>query len=188
MSSFHVVTPNTEGIGLAVFTAVQVVGTRPRIQKQAAVVCCSSSFARHFSITLKMPPVGLHGHCHTLRSMVSSASVSSAVRRSARLTRSAAQLAADFHLLQLSQFLLGHADLSLTTWTAVDGNHTYSLRAVGLKRSKTFASPPSWLGTSAMHWSLPRVYQPGCVPQDPEQIVKKRAYLGTSLWEPNDIL
>ena len=102
--------------------------TRPRIPKHAAVVCCSSSFARHFSVTLKMPPVGLHGHCHTLRSMVSSASVSSAVRRSARLTRSAAQLAADFHLLQLSQFLLGHLFDN-----PVDGNHTYPLRARGLK-------------------------------------------------------
>ena len=38
---------------------------------------CSSSFARHFSVTLKMPPVGLHGHCHTLRRKVSLASVPS---------------------------------------------------------------------------------------------------------------
>ena len=52
---------------------------------------CFSSFARHFSVKLKMPPVGLHWHCHTLRSTVSSASVLSVkisgnVRRGARLT------------------------------------------------------------------------------------------------------
>ena len=31
--------------------------------------------------------------------------------------------------------------------------------------SETFGSPPSWLGKSAMHWSLPRVCQLGSVPQ-----------------------
>ena len=48
------------------------------VQKQAALECWCSAFVRHLSVTLKMPPVGLHKQCHTLRSVVSSALVPSA--------------------------------------------------------------------------------------------------------------
>ena len=75
MSGFHVITPNTKGL---ISKCRGVWSRRFTVQKQAALECWCSAFVRHFSVTLKMPPAGLHTQCHTLRSVVSSALVPSA--------------------------------------------------------------------------------------------------------------
>ena len=61
----------------AVFsTAVHLVTTKPRIQKQATAACCASASLRHFPVALKVAR-GLQWHCHALGSTVSSVSVPS---------------------------------------------------------------------------------------------------------------
>ena len=135
MSSFHV-TQTQKGLVSPLSTAVQVAGTRPHIQKRAAVVflCLRSTLLCHTE-TAASGTARASPHCgaRSLQPQFLPPSIWGSVRRSARLTRSAAQLATDFQLLQLSYYLLDHAALSLTTKPAVDGCHTYPLRVVGLK-------------------------------------------------------